>query len=411
MGAPKKRSLTHKAYVEIGQVEGALSRHADQVYASLLPQEQQQAHRIFVQLVNPGRGTEDTRRLSTRRELGQNWDLIAKLANERLVVTSSVMAGPKQVDADEAVQQDTVEVVHEALIRNWGQLRRWLDADREFLTWKLGLRADLTRWEEAKRDDGSLLRSVSLAVAQEKLQERREDLSEQERAYIEVSLVAQTRQERKRRLIFAGAMLASVVIMGLLGLGFWLQSQNAREQAQLRQAAVDQQAEAEQAKQQAEAAQREAQYQARIAQARQLAADSRAVHNLRGDSADLPLLLAHEAVLTAWRVDDTIINETSSINKVDIITQPVMDAAGTALFEAVNLSHFRSTLPPRHHSGPVTAVAFSPNGERIVTGSEDYTAKVWLVDIDKLLELAQQRIQRQVPVLTPQERQRYGIEK
>jgi type II secretory pathway pseudopilin PulG len=51
----------------------------------------------------------------------------------------------------------------------------------------------------------------------------------------------QTRQERNRRLIFTGAMLASVVIMGLLGLGFWLQSQNATEQAQLRQAAEYQQ--------------------------------------------------------------------------------------------------------------------------------------------------------------------------
>ncbi|MCB9079270.1 MAG: SUMF1/EgtB/PvdO family nonheme iron enzyme [Anaerolineaceae bacterium] len=225
-----KRTLTHKAYVDIGQVEGALSRHADRAYHSLSPAEQQQARRIFVQLVNPGRGTEDTRRLATRNELGQNWDLVARLANERLVVTGSRAAGGEGEgdrfrDREEDDKQDTVEVVHEALIRNWGQLRVWMDADREFLTWQLGLRADLARWEKAKQAqakgaDGALLRGAPLAVAQARLTERPADLNEREQAYIRASLADQQRQERTRRWLLAGAVVIAVVMAGLAVFSF-----------------------------------------------------------------------------------------------------------------------------------------------------------------------------------------------
>ena len=31
----------------------------------------------------------------------------------------------------------------------------------------------------------------------------------------------------------------------------------------------------------------------------------------------------------------------------------------------------------RGHTGPILAVAYSPDGQRIVTGSADHTAKVW----------------------------------
>jgi WD40 repeat protein len=37
----------------------------------------------------------------------------------------------------------------------------------------------------------------------------------------------------------------------------------------------------------------------------------------------------------------------------------------------------RELLTLQGHSAPIWAVAFSPNGQRIVTGSWDKTAKVW----------------------------------
>jgi formylglycine-generating enzyme required for sulfatase activity len=222
----ERRRLTHKAYAEIGKVEGALSRHADRAYASLSAVEQEQARRVLVQLVNPGAGTEDTRRLATRQELGQNWELVARLATERLVVTSA-----------KENQQDTVEVVHEALIRNWPQLRQWMESDRAFLTWRLGLRADLARWQEAGHDAGALLRGAPLAVAQEKFVERPGDLTQREQDYIVASLAEQRRQERNQRLTLVGVSIAAVVMAILAGLSIWLfltvADQNEKAQAEL----------------------------------------------------------------------------------------------------------------------------------------------------------------------------------
>ena len=75
--------------------------------------EQEQARRALVQLVQPGEGTEDTRRIATHEELGdESWKLIQHLANKRLVVTGRDAQG-----------RETAEVVHEALIQKVGALQ------------------------------------------------------------------------------------------------------------------------------------------------------------------------------------------------------------------------------------------------------------------------------------------------
>jgi formylglycine-generating enzyme required for sulfatase activity len=215
-GHQSERRLTYVAYEAIGGVKGALSRHADKVYGRLSPEDQEQARRVFVQLVNPGAGTEDTRLVARQTHLAADWSLVARLANERLVVTS--------VTED---RQDTVEVVHEALISHWPKLRAWMEADREFLTWRLGLRADLERWQETSRDEGALLRGAPLAVAQEKMQERPDDLNAAERDFIEASLARQKKQEQQRRMLLAGVVVAAIV-MTVLAIVSFIQFQNAQ---------------------------------------------------------------------------------------------------------------------------------------------------------------------------------------
>ncbi|HET6444193.1 MAG TPA: ATP-binding protein [candidate division Zixibacteria bacterium] len=159
--------MTHAIYDEIGRVDGALARYADEIYVGLDAQGQNEIRRVFIQLVQPGRGTEDTRRLAIRDELaGVDWTLIQFLADKRLVVT-----GRNEVNAE------TVEVVHDALIRSWGHLREWIDADRAFRSWQEGLRANIQQWEEAGQDKGALLRGVPLAQAEEWFANRSEDLS------------------------------------------------------------------------------------------------------------------------------------------------------------------------------------------------------------------------------------------
>lgn len=179
------KQLTHKIYAEIGQVEGALARHADEKYGNLTDDEKEKVRRIFIQLVRPGEGAEDTRRVATKAELGeQSWALVKQLADARLVVTSRNLAS-----------QETVEVVHEALIRNWGELREWMDTNRVFRAWQERLRAAKGQWEATNQDPGSLLRGAALAEAEEKLKERPEDLID-EQEFIEQSIQERDRLEK-----------------------------------------------------------------------------------------------------------------------------------------------------------------------------------------------------------------------
>ena len=62
------------------------------------------------------------------------------------------------------------------------------------------------------------------------------------------------------------------------------------------------------------------------------------------------------------------------------------------------------------HSEYVRSVAYSPDGLQIVTASDDGTARVWIASIDDLLAEAARLIQRDPPLLTPVERQRYGLD-
>ncbi|MGC9505567.1 MAG: WD40 repeat domain-containing protein, partial [Baaleninema sp.] len=208
--------LTHDAYGEIGEVQGALTHYADRcLERERLKGKREEVRRIFVQLVRPGQGAEDTRRLATKADLGEeNWQFVKQLADERLVVTSR-----------NAEEQETVEVVHEALIRSWGELRQWMEADRSFRVWQERLRSLLRQWEEIGRSDDGLLRGVMLAQAEEWLDKRRKDISPRERGFIEASAERRARevreQQRQRRLTIGGLTGASLLFFSLAVGALW----------------------------------------------------------------------------------------------------------------------------------------------------------------------------------------------
>jgi WD40 repeat protein/DNA-binding SARP family transcriptional activator len=181
--------MTHAAYEEIGRVEGALARYAEEVYQGLAEEERDAARWVLEQLVQPGEGTEDTRRVATRAEVGEeHWPLVQHLADKRLVVTGR----------DASTATETVEVVHEALIQRWDRLREWMEEDRTFRTWQEGLRVALRAWEGCDRDEGALLRGTPLAQAEQWLAERGHALSTAEVAYIRAGVALRQRQQAEQ---------------------------------------------------------------------------------------------------------------------------------------------------------------------------------------------------------------------
>ena len=174
----KNGVLDFSAYKEIGGVEKALANHADFVFEKLTVQDQQRVKRIFIQLVNFEEKKQDTRRLATRTQVGkENWILVKKLADARLVVTGR----------DEVKKEETVEVVHEALIRGWDRLRHWMEENHKFRTWQEHLRAAIERWDAINQNEGGLLQKALLAEAENWIEKRGEEITLNEKAFIQKS--------------------------------------------------------------------------------------------------------------------------------------------------------------------------------------------------------------------------------
>ncbi len=208
------RQLTHAAYETIGGVTQALARHADETLARF-QDNRERLRRVFVQLVRPGEGTEDTRQVATREQVGtDNWNLVTELADQRLVVTGRDAQG-----------QETVEVVHEALLRHWQPLRRWIEQDRRFRVWQNRLRLAMREWQEQNRDEGALLRGARLAEAEERLNDHADELSQTEKAFIKASFTLREREtairQRVRRRITTGLVIGLVLTLVLSGLVTW----------------------------------------------------------------------------------------------------------------------------------------------------------------------------------------------
>jgi hypothetical protein len=203
--------LTHAAYEAIGRVQGALARYADGELDAQSPTEQARARRVFLQMVRPGEGVPDTRRLATRAELGEDgWRLAQRLADARLVVTDRDPAG-----------HETAEIAHETLLQDWDRLRNWMTEDRSFRAWQERFRVGLAQWQASGQDEGALLRGAPLAQAEKWLAQRRDDLNLDEQHYIQASLALRQREgaTRKRDRIFSDVVggLSGGALGGLAG--------------------------------------------------------------------------------------------------------------------------------------------------------------------------------------------------
>ena len=148
-----KRTGAKIGTTQYAGLEEALEERANALYGRLSPGEQAAAKRLFVSLVTPGEGREDTRAridMPTDDAMRSVIDAFAG-AEARLLVT------------DQSEGRRSVEVSHEALIRHWKELRQWIDANRDNLRTRARLKEDRAEW--VKRDkDPDLLSIPSLRL-------------------------------------------------------------------------------------------------------------------------------------------------------------------------------------------------------------------------------------------------------
>jgi WD40 repeat protein/class 3 adenylate cyclase len=197
-------TMTLKGYADAGGVHGAIAHTAESIYQNLSPEEQVIARDIFLRLTELGEGTEDTRRRTSFEELlshTENADevrsVLNKLAEARLITLG----------------ENTVEVAHEALIREWPALREWLSQDREGLRLHRHLTEAAYEWELLGRDSGALYRGAHLSQAREWAALHPNTLNTGEREFLAASINQeqqehQEREEQQRRELESAQKLA-----------------------------------------------------------------------------------------------------------------------------------------------------------------------------------------------------------
>jgi len=357
---PRGRALTLKGYTDSGGVRGAIAKTAETVYQQLTPEQQTIARSIFLRLTELGEDTQDTRRRAALAELIPHPATRDKAAVEAVLKT---LADARLITTDE----ETADVAHEALIREWPTLRRWLDEDREGLQIHRHLTGAAQEWAERNRDESELYRGGRLSAAREWAGLHAGELNALEREFLEASRareVSELEASKKKAaqlrnlVLYLSAALVVALMMAIYATIFSEQANrnlNVAETAQAR--SVTQQANAESASTQAVSesnnratAEAETRQQARIALSRQLAAQAQSRLN---DNPQVAVLLA----LEARRYSQT--NETEDILARAPYVYPPLWA----------------TL--KGHTEPVSSVAWSPDGKRLVSGSWDNTLIIW----------------------------------
>jgi WD40 repeat protein/DNA-binding SARP family transcriptional activator/energy-coupling factor transporter ATP-binding protein EcfA2 len=385
----QRAALTLQAYREVGGVAGALTRRAEALYEGLDGAGQAAARQLFLRLLTVGEGgAEDTRRRVLRAELP--W---LEVGGEAIAAVVEAYGRHRLLafDRDPLTRGPTVEVAHEALLREWGRLRGWIESAREDLRLHRRLAAAATEWAAADRDPSFLLRGGRLQQFQAWAATGSLTLTGPERHYLEASTAQHHAEvaERQRRAAHqaalerraVGRLRALVAVLAALAL----------VASGLTAVALAQRA----------AARR----QARTALARELAAS--AVASLAVDP-QRSILLAIQAVNTTREADATVVPEAEEAlhravqadrTLLTVTRTEHLDTTGgpgehggaafspdgaTVAMPAdhntaklVNAATGRAVWTFAGHTDRVTDVAFSPDGTRLATASTDHTARVW----------------------------------
>ncbi|MBN8511252.1 MAG: toll/interleukin-1 receptor domain-containing protein, partial [Burkholderiales bacterium] len=181
----------------LNPLENAVRRRADELVAPLDAGARQALREAFVgALVRIDDQGGFGRRVAAWGELDPAVQpLLERFVDARLLVARSDDAGGRHV-----------EVAHEALLRKWPLLSRWLDDERGFLIGRLQLQRALDDWSAAPpaQRESALLQGLMLERARAWARDKPRALTEAQRDFIAASVAAadaRARAARRRRLI------------------------------------------------------------------------------------------------------------------------------------------------------------------------------------------------------------------
>lgn len=198
--------------IGIGGIEGALARRAN----ALLDQADGVAERkVILSLLTRLVHVSDTPETDTRaryRIAEKDYDRLKPFVDAHLLVTST--DGIPQNSNSGNHGSRIIEIAHEALIRDWPELREALMPKRAFQAWKQHIQPDIDRWVEATNSGKTqnripLLEGRELSQAGNWLKDPALDIEDELRSYIKAS---QTKARRRLTKMVSLAALFLVVI-------------------------------------------------------------------------------------------------------------------------------------------------------------------------------------------------------
>jgi WD40 repeat protein/transcriptional regulator with XRE-family HTH domain len=404
------RALTLSGYAATGGVRGAIAETAEAVFQDQLnPVQREIARRIFLRLTELGEDETmpDTRRRVALSELISNpedaaavREVLTQLADARLITT----------------ELETVEVAHEALIREWPTLREWLAEDREGLRLHRRLTEAALEWERSGRNESEMYRGARLAQALEWTEANAGTLNRLEHEFLEVSKASAEREAaereaqrqreldaarklaetekaraeeqmqsanrlRSRNRLIAGAG-AVVLLLAILAALFGLQSNQNSTRAESNFGIAQANAAT------AEAESQRAESEKQLAISRELAIA--AVSNLEIDPERSILLALHALSVAHTSEAESALHGAVQASRVQFafpgqfysvyyspdgsrLAMGSLDGTVTV----VDTANGQELLSFAAHAAVVADVAFSPDGKRLATSSDDKTVKVW----------------------------------
>ncbi len=331
------RTLNTQNYQALGKVRGALEQHVNEIYGAFSTVEQQATKRIFLSLVKvfTTEGVEKRVSQSVVRSQLQGeavQETIDRLINENLLVSSSKnlsQAALPMKNGNALEQQATIEIAHEILLTSWTKLQEWIEEAQATLLVKSRLVEDMGRWHEQKQTNQELLKSSVLAKVLE-LKEKHlfelqsVPLSAEEEAYIDASQKFQKQELNRARRVALGASIGAVLMAGAALFSVYQVRQSQRQRVE------------------------------------QLAATAQAL------AANQPVNAAVNAI-AAKGLSQSVFVRFPDYPAFNFVQGSLLD---------VNWNNREQNQLQGHEAG-VMSVAFSSDGERIVSGSSDKTMRLW----------------------------------
>ena len=377
--------LTLQGFRKAGGVAGAISQTADSIYNNQFsPAEQVAAQRLFLRLVAPGEETPDTKRILSHADIDNDPDpdvmrrVVEWLTKARLLT----------------VDDENIQIIHEALLRTWPRLRMWIEASRDELRMRQRISRAASEWEAEGRNPDLLYRGTLLLTALEWAEKNPVQLGKlewffleaAEKKKVELEAVAATTAHRRRMIrrvtiaalsfLAVGATLASLVAFFA-----WREARLNESRAMLATAEA------------------QAQFSAALATGAYgmvntdpllglvLAAESVARSRERPPSYDArATLLAARHRLTGMG-PFVVGSPIAAGDALSIALRPdgsmIASAQRNGTIELIStLTRQRIGISPRGHAGGIRDVDFSPDGHLLVSAGADGSLRLWEVGKD-----------------------------